>query len=272
MPNQINKNAHDNGVTGMDFQPQLKTGESIDRLGYHGLQIIQDPSKFKFTMDAFLLSAFIDPKPQHKIIDLGSGGGVLSLLIAGQRQVASVWGVEIQSELVEMARRSLSLNQLEKIVNFEVADIRNLPVEFIDNSFDYVITNPPFFETDRGMVSENNSLARAKFEIDCTLEDIATAAAKCVRANGKVALIYPTERLNDLMVIFNKRHLIPKRICFIHPRPGEKSNLVLMEARLGAKKGIEVIAPITVYENGGAYTDTMEKIFHGISYRDILTQ
>ncbi len=256
-------------MTGMEIQPQLKTDENIDRLGYHGLRIIQNPSKFKFTMDAFLLAAFIDPKPQHKIIDLGSGGGVLSLLIAGQRKVTSVLGIEIQPDLVEMARRSLKLNQLEKTVNFEVADIRNLPGEIADNSFDYVITNPPFFEKDRGLVSENSSLARAKFEIDCTLEDIVAAAAKCVKGNGKVAIVYPTERLNDLMAIFNKRHLMPKRICFIHPRAGEKSNLVLMEARPGAKKGVEVLSPVTVYRSGGDYTDAMEKIFHGFSLREI---
>ncbi len=260
------------GVTAMEIQPRLNTGENIDRLGYHGLRIIQNPSKFKFTMDAFLLSAFIDPRPQHKIIDLGSGGGVLSLLIAGQKEVTSVLGIEIQADLVEMARRSLEINQLEKTVKFEVADIRKLPGEIADNSFDYVITNPPFFEKDRGMTSENLSLARAKFEIDCTLEDVVAAAAKCVKGNGKVAIIYPAERLNDLMAVFNKRHLMPKRICFIHPKPGEKSNLVLMEARPGAKKGVEVLSPVTIYRSEGEYTDTMEKIFHGLSLREILAQ
>lgn len=252
--------------------PLLKDGESIDRLGYHGLRIIQNPLKFKFTMDAFLLASFIDTKPQYKILDIGSGGGVLSLLIAGQNEIASVAGIEIQPELVEMFRRSVALNGMENKIHVALGDLKELPAPFSGNSFDYVMINPPFFEKDRGMVSENHSLARAKFEIDCTLEDVAMAAAKCVKANGKVAIIYPTERLNDLVIVFNKRHLMPKRICFIHPKPGEKSNLVLMEARPGAKKGIEVLAPITVYEAGGDYTDTMEKIFHGFHLRDILAR
>ncbi len=251
---------------------QLKTDERIDRLGYHGLQIIQNPDKFKFTMDAFLLASFIDPRPLHKILDIGSGGGVLSLLIAGQREVAKVEGIEIQPELGDMSRRSVILNGLEQKINIEVGDLKDLPAPFSDNSFDYVITNPPFFEKDRGMVSENLSLARAKFEIDCTLEDVVAAAAKCVKGNGKVAIIYPAERLNDLMAIFNKRHLMPKRICFIHPKPGEKSNLVLMEARPGAKKGVEVLSPVTIYRSEGVYTDMMEKIFHGLSLREILAQ
>lgn len=256
----------------MDQQiPELKAGESIDRLGYRGLRIIQNPAKFKFTMDAFLLSAFIDPKPDQRILDLGSGGGVLPLLIAGQREVASVLGVEIQTELVDMALRSVTLNGLEDKINIEMADLRSLPASFRTNSFDYVITNPPFFEVTSGVVSENNSLALAKFEINCTLDDIAKAAARSVKANGKVAIIYPSERFNDLLLTFNNHHLTPKRICFIYPKPTTKSSLVLMEARPSAKKGIEVLPPITVYEMTGAYTDIMERIFRGENYREIFS-
>jgi tRNA1Val (adenine37-N6)-methyltransferase len=255
----------------LDLQiPELKTGESIDRLGYHGLRIIQNPAKFKFTMDAFLLAGFIEPKPAHKIIDLGSGGGVLPLLIAGQRKVASVLGVEIQPELVEMSRRSAVLNGLANIITFETADLRNLSSSFMANSFDYVITNPPFFERNRGVISENPGLASAKFEINCTLEDVAKSAARCVKANGKVAIIYPSERFDDLMFVFQKYHLTPKRICFIHSKNNVNSNLVLMEAKPGAKKGVGVLPPITIYETDGSYTGTMERIFHGENYSEIL--
>jgi tRNA1Val (adenine37-N6)-methyltransferase len=255
----------------LDLQiPELKTGESIDRLGYHGLRIIQNPAKFKFTMDAFLLAGFIEPKPTHKIIDLGSGGGVLALLIAGQRKVAAVWGIEIQPELVEMSRRSATLNGLADIITFEMVDLRNLSSSFMANSFDYVITNPPFFELNRGVISENSGLASAKFEINCTLEDVAKSAARCVKANGKVAIIYPTERLDELMVTFQKYHLTPKRICFIHSQNNAKSNLVLMEAKPGAKKGLSVLPPITIYATDGTYTRTMERIFHGENYFEIL--
>jgi tRNA1Val (adenine37-N6)-methyltransferase len=257
-------------VTILNLQiPELKDGESIDQLGYRGLRIIQNPAKFKFTMDAFLLSAFIEPKPEHKIIDLGSGGGVLPLLVASQREVASILGIEIQPELVEMACRSVALNRLEDKVNIELADLRNLPVSIGINTFDFVITNPPFFEKNRGVVSENTSLATAKFEIHCTLEDVIKAAARSVKANGKVVIIYPTERLNDLILAFHNNHLTPKRICFIHPKTNEKSNLVIVEAKPNAKKGVQVLAPIPVYEVGGKYTHTMERIFRGENYWEI---
>jgi tRNA1Val (adenine37-N6)-methyltransferase len=256
----------------LDLQiPELKKGESIDRLGYHGLRIIQDPAKFKFTMDAFLLAGFIDPQPNHKIIDLGSGGGVLSLLIAGQREVASVLGVEIQPELVDMSRRSVALNGLEGKIDIEMADLRSLPASLSPNSFDYVVTNPPFFELTGGVVSANTSLALAKFEINCTLADVVRTAARSVKANGKVAIIYPSERLSDLLTTFNNHHLTPKAISFIHPKLTVKSNLVLMEARPNAKKGLEVLPPIIVYEPGGGYTDIMERIFRGENYRKLFS-
>jgi tRNA1Val (adenine37-N6)-methyltransferase len=247
--------------------PELKEGETIDRLGYQGLRIIQNPSRFKFTMDAFLLAAFIDPKPTHKIIDLGSGSGVLPLLIAGQRQVTSVSGIEIQPELVEMACRSVALNGLENKISIEIGDLREMPVSLGVNSFDYVVTNPPFFQVNKGVASEKASLALAKFEISCTLQDVIKAAAKTVKANGKVVMIYPAERFNELVVTLNSFHLIPKKICFVYPKLAVKSNLVLLEARPCAKNGVEVLPPIFIYEEGGVYTKTMELIFQGKSYQ-----
>jgi tRNA1(Val) A37 N6-methylase TrmN6 len=246
--------------------PELKAGETIDRLGYQGLRIIQNSSMFKFTMDAFLLAAFIDPKPTHQIIDLGSGSGVLSLLIAGQRQVASVFGIEIQPELVEMACRSVVLNGMENKISIKLGDLRALPDSLGVNSFDYVVSNPPFFQINKGVVSEKTSMALAKFEINCTLQDVIKAAARTVKANGKVVMIYPVERLNELIEVLNSYHLIPKKICFVHPKLAVKSNLVLLEARPSARNGVEVLPPIFVYEESGEYTKTMELIFHGESY------
>jgi tRNA1Val (adenine37-N6)-methyltransferase len=241
----------------------LLEGERIDRLGYQGLQIIQDPRKFKFTIDAFLLAGFIEPKPHHRIVDLGTGGGVLPLLIAGQREVERIFGIEIQPELVEMAQRSVQLNNLNQKIFITQGDIRELPLAFQPNTFDYVIANPPFFQLDKGVISENNALAQAKFEISCTLEDLIKTASRLVKANGKVALIYPTERLLDLFLNLNRFHLTPKKVRFIHPKPSAKSNLILVEARPGAKNGTEVPAPLFIYDQNGEYSPEMNQIFHG---------
>ncbi len=241
----------------------LLPGERIDRLGHHGLQIIQNPEKFKFTIDAFLLISFINPSPKDRLIDLGTGGGVLSLLIGGSMKVGAVYGLEIQPELAEMARRSVVLNGLEAKVQVLTGDLRNLPSELKLNSFDYVITNPPYYPAGKGVISENQALAMAKFEIGCKLEEVIIAAKRLVKGNGRFALIYPTERFVELTITLGQHNLTPKRICFIYPRPDTKSNLCLIEARPGAGREVEILAPVIVSNQNGEYSEQMNRIFNG---------
>jgi tRNA1Val (adenine37-N6)-methyltransferase len=243
--------------------PELFEGERIDLLGRKGLRIIQNPLKFKFTIDAFLLTGFIEPKKNHRIIDLGTGGGVLPLLIAGQREVQSIYGLEIQPELVSMAARSVAMNGLTGKISIVEGDLRNFPDMLKPNSFDYVISNPPFFAADQGIISENQALAKAKFEIDCTLEDVVKAAARLVRANGRVAFIYSAARLADLLLNMAKVHLSPTRLRPVYPKTGSDSNLVLFEARPSAKCPLEVLPPLTIYDETGEYSAEMNRIFNG---------
>ncbi len=243
--------------------PELLEGERIDLLGRRGLQIIQNPKKFKFTIDAFLLTGFIKPKPQHRIMDLGAGSGVLSLLIAGQRGIEHIYGLEIQPELVSMAKRSVTLNQLDHKITILEGDLRSLPVSLKPNSFDHVISNPPFFPADQGIVSGNEALAKAKFEISCTLEDVIRASARLVKANGSVALIYPTGRLTVLIQTLAKFHLNPVRLRFVYARPAENSNLLLIEAKSDSKCAPVVLPPLFIYDNNDHYTDEINRFFKG---------
>jgi tRNA1Val (adenine37-N6)-methyltransferase len=246
-----------------DVQVPINAGESIDRLGYQGLRIIQNPDKFKFTLDAFLLVGFIKPKTRDRIVDLGTGGGVLPLLLAGQGEAGAVLGIEIQPELAEMARRSVMLNRLEAKIRIETADLRQLPENIQRNSFDYVISNPPFFPVTQGVVSENRALALAKFEIECTLDDVVCAASRLVRGNGRVVLVYPADRLVALLTVLEKYHLTPRRLALVHSRPDSSAHLCLVEARPGAPPGLEVHPPVFIYNQDGDYTDLMNQIFHG---------
>lgn len=241
----------------------LLSGERIDRLGYQGLQIIQNPEKFKFTIDAFLLTGFIKPGPKDSLMDLGAGGGVLALLIAGTKKIGSVCGLEIQAELAEMARRSIILNGLEAKVQILNGDLRKLPAELKPNSFDYVITNPPYYPAGKGVISENKALAMAKFEIGCKLEEIIIAAKRLVKGNGRFALIYPAERFTELIITLERHNLIPKRICFVHPKPDANSNLILIEARPGAGREAEILSPVIISNQNGEYSEQMNRIFYG---------
>ena len=241
---------------------EIMEGERIDYLGYRGLRIIQNPQKFKFTMDAFLLVGFIEPKAQDRMIDLGSGGGVLPLLIAGEKEVGSILGVEIQPELVVMARRSVALNQLEDKIQIREGDIRELPGDLKMNSFDYVVTNPPFFPVAEGLPSANDALALAKFEITCNLEELIKAAGRLLRGNGKLALIYPAKRLPELFLTLNKFHFTPRKLRLIHPGPFKDANLLLLEASPGVQGALKILPPLVVYDENGQYTPEMNEIYH----------
>jgi len=241
----------------------LKPGERIDRLGYQGLQIIQNPAVFKFTLDAFLLTGFIRPKPSETIVDLGTGSGVLPLLLAGQNRVSRVTGVEIQPELADMARRSVRLNRLENQITIIQGDLREIHRQLPVNGFHWVVTNPPYYPAGAGVVSENPALAMAKFEVACTLQDWVRAASRLVKGNGRVAAIYPTERLAELITVMIQHHLTPKRLCFVYSYPDAGSNLVLLEARPGGKPGLQVLPPLTIYTQPGQYSERMNQIFAG---------
>jgi tRNA1Val (adenine37-N6)-methyltransferase len=241
----------------------LKAGERLDRLGFQGLEIIQNPAKFKFTIDAFLLAALVANRKKLRLLDLGTGGGVLPLLLAGQNPELKAWGVEIQPQLADMARRSVLVNNLAAQVDIIEGDFKKLPGKLPLNSFDYVIANPPFYPVGEGVIPENDALAGAKFEIHCTLADVVKTAARMVKGNGRVALVLPAQRLGELMVLLAQVHLTPKLLCLVHPKAAAPANLVLVRARPGAGAGLHVLPPLIVYDADMQYTDLMQQIFHG---------
>lgn len=241
----------------------LKPGETVDRLGYQGLRIIQDPSKFKFTLDAFLLAGFVSPKPDARVVDLGSGGGVIPLLLAGQDGVGTVCGIEIQEDLAEMARRSAALNGLSNRIRIINGDLRQINQHFSPNTFDDVLTNPPYYPVNQGVIPKKGAVATAKFEIKCKLTDWVKAAAAMVKANGRVVAVYPAQRLAELIDVLQQYRLIPKRLCLVYSKPDSPGNLALIEARPCGKSGLHVLAPFYIYNPNGKYSLEMEEIFRG---------
>lgn len=246
----------ENGIT-------LLPGETIDRLGRRGLRIIQNPSRFKFTIDAFLLARFITPLPGQRVLDLGSGGGVLPLLLAGENGIREITGIEIQPELAEMARRSIILNQLQGQARIVTGDLRNPPAEIAPGTYDYVISNPPYFPVSQGVLSENKAMATAKFELCCNLGDLVRTASRMVRPNGRFALIYPPSRTAELFQMLAQFHLTPKRLRFVYSKPGSEAQFLLLEARPGGKSGVTVLPPLFIYDDTSAYTAEMNRIFDG---------
>jgi tRNA1Val (adenine37-N6)-methyltransferase len=244
--------------------------EDTDRLGLGELRLHQRPEFFKYTIDPVLLAAFIRVYPRHHVLDLGTGVGVIPLWLAGYRGVRRVTGLELQEEMAALAAANVILNKLEERIKIVQGDLREPPPEITGERFDWVVSNPPYRKAGDGPVSENPILARARFEITCTLEEVVAAAARLLREGGQAALIHLPERLTDLFYLFREYRLEPKRLCLVYPRPGMPPHRVLLEGRKGARGGLKVLKPFFLHsdspEAGEKFTREMLEVYRTGSF------
>lgn len=215
---------------------KVNDNEKIEDLGDKGLKIIQAKDSYRFSVDSILLVNFIRVKNYEQIIDLGTGSGIIPLLLFGKRKGLSIYGVEIQEYLADMAKRSVKLNQLQDHITIVREDFRNIKKIFKNNQFDVVVSNPPYISIGQGKINPLNSKAIARHEIKCDLEDLISASNYLLKNKGRIYLIYRSTKLIKLMTALKKYGIEPKVIKSIHPQPGENANLVLLE---GIKRGKE---------------------------------
>lgn len=241
------------------LQPEFTT----NRLGLGELYIKQHPAIFKFTIDPILLAAFVRIRPQVFVLDLGTGAGVIPLWLAGYRGTQQVTGLELQPEVADLARENVKLNNLSAKVKVITGDLRTPPAELAGSTFDWVLSNPPYWPAATHHLPEAESLARAKFELTCTLEDVLMAAAGFCRNGGRVGLIHLPERLTDLLSGLRRYHLEPKRICLVFPKPGTPPHRVLIEAGKLARPGLKVEAPFFIHGADGQYSSEMIEVYQG---------
>ncbi|SHH50770.1 tRNA1(Val) (adenine(37)-N6)-methyltransferase [Tepidibacter thalassicus] len=238
----------------------LKDTERIDDLQIKGLRIIQDKEGFCFGIDAVLLANFTKIKNNSKVVDLGTGTGIIPILIAGKSKAKEIIGVEIQREVADMAKKSVKLNKLEdrvKIINEDIKNIENiLPV----NTFHVVTSNPPYMHTD-GIKNINDKKAISRHEIMCNLEDVIKSASRLLMHHGKFYMVHRPIRLADIMTLSRKYKLEPKIIQFIHPKVGKAPNLMLIQFTKAGKPELKVLEPLYVYKENGEYTDKIKEIY-----------
>jgi tRNA1Val (adenine37-N6)-methyltransferase len=242
---------------------ELRSGERLDDLGRAGLRIIQHPERFPFAVDAVLLAHFARVQPGDRVIDLGTGGGVIPLLLSALHPTTRLTGLEIQPETAEMASRSVALNGLTERIQIDCGDYRTATERYGYEAFDLVTMNPPYRETGRGGISPIAGRATARHELTGSLSDAVEAAAKLVRFGGRVALVFLAERLTDLLTALRSHRLEPKRLRLVQPRAGRPANLVLVEATKGGRPGLTCEAPLVIYETGQTYTAEMQAIYAG---------
>lgn len=240
---------------------ELKDEERLDDLQRNGYQIIQKKDGFCFGMDAVLLSGFAAVKPGEKAIDLGTGTGIIPILLEAKYEGEHYTGLEIQDEVAEMAARSVALNHLEEKVSIVKGDIKEASRLFGAASFDVVTSNPPYMNDSHGLKNPDLPKAIARHEVLCTLDDVAREAAKLLRPGGRFYMVHRPHRLIEIITALTKYKLEPKRMKMVHPFVDKEANMVLIEAVRGGKSMIKVEASIVVYREPGVYTQEIYDIY-----------
>lgn len=240
---------------------ELLPDERIDDLHRNGYRIIQNPKKFCFGMDAVLLSGYAKVKPGEKCLDLGTGTGIIPILLEAKTPGQQFIGLEIQEESASMARRSVLLNQQEEKVQIVTGDIKEASSIFGAASFDVVTTNPPYMTSQHGLQNPDLPKAIARHEVLCTLEDVIREGAKVLKMNGRFYMVHRPFRLAEIINCLMKYKLEPKRMKLVYPYVDKEPNMVLIEAIKGAKSMLKVESPLIVYKEENVYTDEIYDIY-----------
>ena len=244
-----------------DRNPVLKENERIDDLQRNGYQVIQNPEKFCFGMDAVLLSGFVRVKAGSTLLDLGTGTGIIPILLEAKTQAAHLTGLEIQEESADMARRSVALNKLEDKIAIVTGDIKEAGNIFGAASFDVVTCNPPYMIGGHGLTNPDAPKAIARHEILCTLEDVVAQAAKVLKPGGNFFMVHRPFRLAEIMVLLHNYKLEPKRMQMVYPFVDKEPNMVLIEASRGGKPRMQIEKPLIIYKEAGVYMPEIYDIY-----------
>ena len=239
----------------------LKPGERFDDLQRNNYKIIQHAGRFCFGMDAVLLSGFAKIKPGSRVLDMGTGTGIIPILLEAKTEGKHFTGLEIQEESADMARRSVAVNGLSHKIDIVVGDIKEASSIFAASSFDAVVTNPPYMINEHGLVNPAEEKAIARHEIKCTLEDVVREGAKVLKPSGHFFMVHRPYRLAEIFVVLKKYKLEPKRMKLVHPYTDKEPSMVLIEACKGGKPSLKVEPPVIIYKEDGTYSDEITEVY-----------
>lgn len=239
----------------------MKETERIDELQRNGYRIIQDPGRFCFGMDAVLLSGFARAKEGDRVLDLGTGTGIIPILMEAKTNASRFFALEIQEESADMARRSVALNGLEKKIQVVTGDIKEAEKYFNASSFDVITCNPPYMIGKHGLVNPDAPKAIARHEILCTLEDVIRQAAFLLKPGGSFYLVHRPFRLAEILSLLVAAKLEPKRMRLVYPYVDKEPNMVLLQAVRGGKSRMTVEKPLIIFEKPGVYTKEIHEVY-----------
>ncbi len=240
---------------------ELKPTERLDDLQRNNLRIIQDPDRFCFGMDAVLLSGFASAPEGGRVLDLGTGTGIIPILMSAKTKASELVGLEIQADSADMAKRSVRLNDLDSKIKIVQGDIKEAGQIFDAASFDVVTSNPPYMIGGHGLQNPDSPKAIARHEVLCELEDVIKAAARCLKSGGKFYMVHRPFRLAEIMVVMHEYKLEPKRMQLVYPYADKEPTMVLIEGARGGRPRLTVEKPLIIYEAPGRYTPEIYDIY-----------
>ena len=233
--------------------------ERLDDLQLSGLKILQDTERFCFGMDAVVLSGFVKVKKGARLLDMGTGTGILPLLLSAKTEASELVGLEIQDESADMAARSVELNGLDGRVRIVKGDIKEAGKIFGAASFSCVCSNPPYMAAGSGLTNPDSPLAIARHEILCCFEDVVKQSFIVLPHGGSLFLVHKPERLSELLCTLSACRMEPKRLRMVHPFVDREPSMVLIEAVKEGRKGMKVEKPLILYEEKDVYSEEMRR-------------
>ena len=239
----------------------LKDNERVDELHRNGYKIIQNPEKFCFGMDAVLLSGFAKVKEGETVLDIGTGTGIIPILLEAKTEGRHFTGLEIQEDSADMAKRSVAMNELSDKIDIVTGDIKEAGTIFDAASFDVITTNPPYMIGSHGLKSQDEPKAIARHEICCTPEDVVREGSRFLKPGGRFYMVHRPFRLVEIFSTLTAYKLEPKRMQMVYPYLDKEPNMVLIEACRGGKSRITVEKPLIVYQEQGKYTSEIYDIY-----------
>ena len=240
----------------------LKDNERIDDLQLNNLKIIQNKDGFCFGIDAVLLSDFAkDIRNNSTVLDLGTGTGIIGILLCAKTKLSKIYGIDIQKDVCDMAFRSVKLNNLENKFEIINTNIKELTNTFEEASFDAIVSNPPYKKDNSGLKNESETKLISRHEITASLEDFILVSSKLLKSNGSIYMVHRPERLSDLFYLLKKYNLEPKKLRLVQSYQDSKPKLVLVKATKNAKSFLNIEEPLIIYNKDGSYTDEIFKIY-----------
>jgi len=229
---------------------------------FNGKITVRQPLKgYRYSIDAVILAGCVRTDPQDRILDIGTGCGIISLIITHRHPGVRLIGVELQQDLAELARQNVAENKLERCIDILNMDMKDLDLATLSEPVDMVVTNPPFYRVSSGRINPNSQRAIARHELKANLTDVLTTGGRLLKTGGRFACIYGIDRLVDLLCGMRSSGIEPKSARTIHAKAGDRARMVLVEGVKRGNPGLKMTSPLVIYDSDGNYTSEVERMF-----------